>query len=429
MAKILVIDDDVTVQLVLKNLLQKHCYEVTIAQNGEEGLYQAQLIQPDLIICDWMMPYLDGLEVCRRVKANPDLSSTYLIILTMRDEICDRIQGLDGGADEFITKPIQPDDLLARVRAGLRSSQLIQQLDRDLRQLRETQAELIHSEKMLSLWQLVAGIAHEINNPVTFISGNLTHVEHYSQELIELLHLYQAITPNLSPELIDKLETTELNFIIDDLPKVILSMRRGADRIQKTIKSLQNFSRQNQSGLQAVNLNHEIDNTLLILQHRLWSGNGHYRIEVIKEYGSLPPVECYPSQLNQVFLNIINNAIDAIEENNALFHSSNQSSSGRIIIRTEGLDRDRIVIRIANNGSEIPLAIKTRIFDPFFTTKPVGTATGLGLAISYQIIVGQHQGVLKCLSDPEMGTEFWIELPIRWNASLSGEPKVLQYSH
>ncbi|MCP2731839.1 sensor histidine kinase [Limnofasciculus baicalensis] len=429
MAKILVIDDDVTVQLVLKNLLKSHGYEVTIAQNGEEGLYQAQLIQPDLIICDWMMPYLDGLEVCRRVKANPDLSSTFLILLTMRDAICDRVKGLDGGADEFISKPIQPDDLLARVRAGLRSSQLIQQLDRDLRQLRETQAELIHSEKMLSLWQLVAGIAHEINNPVTFIYSNLTHVEHYSQELIELLHLYQAITPNPSPQLIDKLNTTDLNFITDDLPKVISSMRRGADRIQKTVKSLQNFSRQHQSGLQAVNLNQEIDNTLLILQHRLWSGNGHSRIEVDKNYGNLPLVECYPSQLNQVFLNILNNAIDAIEENNPQIKSSHQADSGRIIIRTQGLDINRIVIRIANNGPEIPPAIKARIFDPFFTTKPVGTGTGLGLAISYQIVVGQHQGVLKCLSLPEMGTEFWIELPIRWNASLIASPKVLQHSH
>ncbi len=427
MAKILVIDDDVTVQLVLKNLLQKHGYQVTIAQNGAEGLYQAQLIQPDLIICDWMMPYLDGLEVCRRVKANPDLSSTFLILLTMRDQICDRIQGLDGGADEFISKPIQRDDLLARVRAGLRSSQLIQQLNHDLRQLRETQTELIHSEKMLSLWQLVAGLAHEINNPVTFIYSNLTHLEQYSKDLIELIHLYQSITPNLSPELIDKLKTTDLNFIREDLPNVMSSMRRGADRIQKTVKSLQNFSRQNQSGLQAVNLNQEIDNTLLILQHRLWSGNGYSRIEVIKEYGNLPLVECYPSQLNQVFLNILNNAIDAIEENPTIFHDSNRASSSRIIIRTQGLDPNRVVIRIANNGPEIPPAVKARIFDPFFTTKPVGTGTGLGLAISYQIIVGQHQGVLKCLSQPEMGTEFWIELPIRWNASLIGEPEILQH--
>ena len=429
MAKILVIDDDVTVQLVLKNLLKNHGYEVSIAQNGEEGLYQAQLIQPDLIICDWMMPCLNGLEVCRRVKGNPDLSSTFLILLTMRDQICDRVEGLDEGADEFIAKPIQPDDLLARVRAGLRSSQLIQQLNHDLRHLRETQAELVHSEKMLSLWQLVAGLAHEINNPVTFIYSNLTYVEHYSQDLIELLHLYQSITPNNSPEIIEKLNTTDLDFIMDDLPKVISSMRRGADRIQKTVKSLQNFSRQHRSGLQFVNLNQEIDNILLILQHRLWSGNGHSRIEVIRKYGDLPLVECYPSQLNQVFMNILNNAIDAIEEKEALSHSFNQSSSGRIVICTQRLNNDSVAIRIANNGPEIPPSVKTRIFDPFFTTKPVGTGTGLGLAISYQIVVGQHQGVLKCLSQPEMGTEFSIELPTRWHSSSIAESKVLQHSH
>ncbi|HBB32333.1 MAG TPA: hybrid sensor histidine kinase/response regulator [Cyanobacteria bacterium UBA8803] len=419
MAKILVVDDDLTVQLVLRNLLKNQGHEVMIAQNGEEGLQKAKLMHPDLMICDWVMPHLDGLEVCRRVKADPELATTFLILLTMRDQIPDRIEGLDAGADEFISKPIMTEELLARVRAGLRSSQLTQQLSQALRQLQRTQAQLVQTEKMVSLWQLVAGIAHELNNPITFIYSNLTYVERYTQDLIELAHLYQGITPNPSPEVAEKLEAIDLNFLMDDLPKVLSSMRRGAERIEKMVLSLQKFSRQNRSNLQFVDIHRELDNTLLILQHRLQSCKEEFGIEVIKNYDEdLPLVECYASQLNQVFLNILNNAIDAIEY-------EDRTSIGRIAIRTQRLAPDRIAIGIANNGPEIPPEIKARIFDPFFTTKPVGSGTGLGLAISYQIIVDQHQGLLKCLSEPDLGTEFWIEIPCYINKPMLPSQEIL----
>ncbi|MBE9128261.1 MULTISPECIES: sensor histidine kinase [unclassified Coleofasciculus] len=419
MAKILVIDDDLTVQLVLKNLLQSQGHEVTIAQNGEEGLYKAKVLHPELIICDWVMPRLNGVEVCRRIKADPQLATTFLILLTMRDQVTDRVEGLDAGADEFISKPIKTEELLARVRAGLRSCQLTQQLNQALLTLQANQVQLVQSEKMVSLWQLVAGMAHELNNPVTFIYSNLSYVEHYTQDLLELLHLYQTLTPNPSPEVTEKLEETDLNFLVDDLPKILLSMRRGAERIQKIVLSLQDFSRQNRSGLQLVNLHRELENTLLILEHRLQSCNGELGIKVLTDYGDLPLVECYPSQLNQVFINIFNNAIEAIEADpNTIF--------GQISIRTQALDSDRVVIRIANNGPEIPPKVKARIFDPFFTTKPVGTGTGLGLAISYQIVVEQHKGSLKCLSEAEWGTEFWIELPRLLNVSMLSSQEVVQ---
>jgi len=404
MAKILVVDDDLTVQLVLKNLLTSQGHEVAIAENGEDALSQVQWLHPDLIICDWIMPRLDGLEVCRQVKGDPELATTFIILLTMRDQITDRVQGLDAGADEFISKPIDMEELLARVRAGLRSRQLTQQLSQALRQLQQTQAQLVQTEKMASLWQLVAGLAHELNNPVTFIYSNLSYAERYTQDLIELLNLYQGITPNPPPDVIDKIETVDLNFLIDDLPKVLSSMRRGTQRIQKMVLSLQEFSRQNRSGLQSVDINQELDNTLLMLHYRLRSNQPELNIEVVKDYGNLPLVQCYACQLNQVFLNILNNAIDAIRDQPS-------TMPARISLRTEQFDNKRVRIRIANNGSYIPSEVKARIFDPFFTTKPIGMGTGLGLAISYQIIVGQHKGSLQCFSEPGKDTEFQIELP------------------
>ncbi|MEQ9238333.1 sensor histidine kinase [Coleofasciculus sp. E2-BRE-01] len=404
MAKILVVDDDLTVQLVLKNLLTSQNHDVAIANNGEEALRQVKLLYPDLIICDWIMPRLDGLEVCRQVKADPELATTFIILLTMRDQITDRVQGLDAGADEFISKPIDMEELLARVRAGLRSRQLTQQLSQALRQLQQTQAQLVQTEKMASLWQLVAGLAHELNNPVTFIYSNLSYAERYTQDLIELLNLYQGITPNPPPDVIDKIETVDLNFLIDDLPKVLSSMRRGTQRIQKMVLSLQEFSRQNRSGLQSIDINQELDNTLLMLHYRLKSNQPELNIEVVKDYGNLPLVECYACQLNQVFLNILNNAIDAIRDKPGTIPA-------RISLRTEQFENKRVRIRIANSGSYIPPEVKARIFDPFFTTKPIGMGTGLGLAISYQIIVGQHKGSLQCFSEPGKDTEFQIELP------------------
>jgi len=412
MAKILVVDDDLTVQLVLKNLLTSQDHEVAIAENGEDALHQVQWLHPDLMICDWIMPRLDGLEVCRQVKADPELATTFIILLTMRDQITDRVQGLDAGADEFISKPIDVEELLARVRAGLRSRQLTQQLSQALRQLQQTQAQLVQTEKMASLWQLVAGLAHELNNPVTFIYSNLSYAERYTQDLIELLNLYQDITPNPPDDVIDKIETIDLNFLIDDLPKVLSSMRRGTQRIQKMVLSLQEFSRQNRSGLQRVDIHQELDNTLLMVYYRLQSNQSELNIEIIKDYGNLPLIECYACQLNQVFLNILNNAIDAIRD-------KPPEQPARIILRTEQLENERVVIHITNNGSPISSDIKARIFDPFFTTKPIGRGTGLGLAISYQIIVGQHKGSIQCLSEAGQDTEFRIELPTSLTSSLA----------
>lgn len=292
---------------------------------------------------------------------------------------------------------LQQAELLAQTRRQA------EELAITLRNLQQTQAQLIQSEKMASLGQLVAGIAHEINNPVNFIHGNLTHVSNYIEDLIELVKLCQqeyATTPVIK----EKIEALDLEFLITDLPKTLSSIKVGTERIRQLVLSLRNFSRLDEAESKQANIHEGIDSTLLILQHRLQRKGERQSIKVIKEYSQLPLIQCYPAQLNQVFMNLLSNAIDALEEGN--------TPQPTIWIRTQIQQGNRAIISIADNGPGIPTAARARIFDPFFTTKPVGKGTGLGLAISYQIIVEKHGGVIECFSQPGEGTEFRIEIPI-----------------
>lgn len=428
MAKILVVDDDLTVQLFLQDLLESVGHQVCLAEDGETGLMEAIKFQPDVLICDWMMPQMDGLEVCRRVKATSELTTTFFILLTAREQVHDRVKGLDTGADDFLSKPIEPQELLARVRAGLRTRQLMQQLsqtnqqlNQTLQELQQTQAQLVQSAKMSSIGSMVGGIAHEINNPVTFIYGNLRHVQSYAQELLELAHLCKQ--EGSREEIQAKLEAIDLNFLLQDLPKVLDSMYAGANRIRSIVQSLMNFTQLNRSEKQEIDIHEGIDNTLSLLQHRLQAEGEVTRIQVIQEYGNLPKVACYGGLLNQVFMNIISNAIDCFESRfakDALEEDSRYSLAGSrenstllptITIRTQFLNPNWVVIKITDNGPGMNKDVLQKIFDPFFTTKPVGKGTGLGLSISYQIIEKQHDGVLKCFSEPGKGSEFWIQIP------------------
>ena len=298
-----------------------------------------------------------------------------------------------------------------------------QQLQAAYRELQNTQAQLIQTEKMSSLGQMVAGVAHEINNPVNFINGNLTPATEYAQDLLHLLQCYQQYYPNPHPQLQAEIEAVELDFIMEDLPKLLSSMKVGAGRISEIVLSLRTFSRLDEAEVKEVDIHEGIDSTLMILQHRLKAQPEYPEIKVIKEYELLPLVECFAGQLNQVFLNVIMNAIDALEERDQSETKQDiKEHPSTITIRTEVRNEEwmesrkdhsipSIVIRIIDNGPGIPQQIQKRLFDPFFTTKSVGKGTGLGLSISYQIVVERHQGILECHSTLGEGTEFTILIP------------------
>jgi len=280
--------------------------------------------------------------------------------------------------------------------------------------LQQMQLQLIQNEKMSGLGQMAAGIAHEINNPVNFIYGNLTHAKEYIDNIMGLLHLYQTEYPNPTPQIQLRREEIDLDFVQEDLMKLFSSMTLGAHRIHDIVKSMRIFSRVDEAEAKAVDIHEGLDSTLTILHHRLKARPDHAEIEVIRSYSSLPPIECYAGQLNQVFMNILSNAIDALEEyNQQRTLEENRKQPGKIRISTEVQGDHSVAIRIADNGPGISENLQGKLFDPFFTTKPVGKGTGLGLSISYEIIIEKHGGNLYCHSTPGQGTEFVIEIPIQ----------------
>lgn len=319
------------------------------------------------------------------------------------------------------------------------------ELETTLQQLQAAQSQLIQTEKMSSLGQLVAGIAHEINNPINFIHGNLSYASQYAQELLNLVELYQQCYPTPSPQLQARLNISDLDFMMEDFNKLITSMQMGVDRIRQIVISLRNFSRIDEADMKVVNIHEGIDSTLLILQHRLQAKRGQ-KIQLIRDYQALPPVECYPGQLNQVFMNLLANAIDALEDSPKFFEQNPtatmelESKIQRVLrrscdlaelqeqtvptiwIQTAALPNGQVQIRFLDNGIGIPATLKSRLFDPFFTTKPVGKGTGLGLSISYQIIHDRHQGCVACHSVPGLGTEFVITIPVSQTSPVPRSP-------
>jgi two-component system, NtrC family, sensor kinase len=293
-------------------------------------------------------------------------------------------------------------------------------LQQTLQKLKQAQSQLIQGEKMSALGQLVAGIAHEINNPVNFIYANLTYVNQYTQDLLRLVNTYQQNYPNPPQSLQAVLKDVDIDYLNEDLTKILQSMQVGSDRIREIVLSLRNFSRLDEAELKWVNLYEGIDNTLMILQHRLKANSERPAIEVVKEYVDLPLVECCAGQLNQVFMNLLANAIDALEESNlGRSFQDIAANPNRIWIRTLNPTPNQVQITIADNGCGIPENVRSRLFDPFFTTKQVGKGTGLGLSISYQVVTEKHRGKLWCDSTPSAGTKFVIELPISGTSSMS----------
>jgi len=437
-AKILFVDDEPDLKSLISQRFRKKIraeeWQLFFAHNGVEALEKLKENPDiDMVVTDLNMPEMDGLTLLSELNQINLPFKT--IVISAYGDMKNIRNAMNFGAFDFLTKPIDFHDLEITINKTLRDVQQLKEnqrlrqseawareqalhLQHGLQDLKKTQAQLIQTAKMSSLGQVVAGIAHEINNPVNFIYGNLSHVTDYIQDLLHLLHLYQQYTP-LSAEIQTEIEAIDLEFMIADLPQILVSMKGGVDRIQKIVLSLRNFSRLDEANIKYVDIHEGIKSSLMILQNQLQTRAARPEIQVIEEYSTLPLVECYAGELNQVFINIIYNAIDALNECNKQRSLDDiRACPLAITIRTFLLEENsRVVIQIRDNGLGMTADVKDRIFEPFFTTKPVGEGTGLGLYISYQIVLEKHGGALKCFSEEGQGAEFWIEIPIRQTRS------------
>jgi signal transduction histidine kinase len=422
---ILIVDDDGFFRNFIKMVLHKQGYQVLIAENGQKALEVLAISKPDLIISDLMMPVMNGVELCKRVKSNPKTRDIYFIILTSKSDVSEKVKLLDVGADDFLSKPVNNDELLAKVRASIRIRQLqreleesnkrLMHLNRELqrtmenlkqanREIKETQAQLLQQEKMASIGQLAAGVAHEINNPIGFVHSNLSVLEEYISDLTEFFNAYKALKSAIEKgdkagvakglrELLAVEKKIDLNFIMDDIEKVVRESLDGAERVKVIVQDLKDFSHIDQAEVKFFNVNEGLESTLNIVWNEI-----KYKARVEKDYGEVPEIRCFPMQLNQVFMNLLVNAAQAIDKN------------GVIRIKTFSTDT-HVVIQISDNGSGIPEEIRNKIFDPFFTTKDVGKGTGLGLSTAYSIIK-KHNGDIEVESEVGKGTCFTIRLPL-----------------
>lgn len=426
-SEILIVDDIPTNIKLLYDFLQQSDYRVSVAKNAESAFRKLEKIVPDLILLDVMMPGMSGFEVCKMLKQNPKTQDIPVIFMTALTDEIDKVKGLSIGAVDYITKPIHTDEVLARIKVHLTlrhtQMQLLneiterKQAEKDLHsaleELKRTQTQLIHNEKMLSLGQLVAGVAHEINNPVNFIHANLHHAEHYVEELLEVIALYQHHCPNPSTEISDRLDEIDFDYLEKDLVKILNSMSLGTSRICEIVQSLRSFSRHHEAEVKQADIHKGIDSTLTILQSHLHRTNSYPDIQIIKDYGALPLVECYAGQLNQVFMNLLSNAIEAIDERDAKRTVAQVVEEPSMIKISTAVQANWLMIRVVDNGLGVPEELRSQIFNPFFTTKDVGKGTGMGLSISHRIVTETHKGKIWCepnLDQP--GTQFFVEIPL-----------------
>lgn len=430
---LLIVDDNPTNIKLLYELLKDRGFRILVAKDGQSAIEKLEVANPDLVLLDVMMPGIDGFTTCQIIKSKPEYKDLPIIFMTALSENENKVKGLSLGAVDYITKPFQPDELLARINLHLKLSHLTKELEEKnahlyemnelLEQkveertaaLQKAQTQLIFNEKMSFLGQLIAGITHEINNPINFIDGNLKYAHDYVTELINVIDLYQRNYPNPVQEITEKIEAVELNYIMTDLLNLIDSMKEGTKRISEINQSMRTFSRSDAQNKLLFNPHEGIESTLLLFKHRLKANEVRPAIEVIKEYDTLPEINCYPGSLNQVFMNLVANAIDAVEESNiGRSFAEIKANPNRIIIRTK-LDKEneQVIISIQDNGSGIKQENQSRIFEQFFTTKIITKGTGLGMTISRHIVEEKHGGTIEFVSTPGKGTEFTVTLPIK----------------
>lgn len=412
--QILFVDDEPSLESLIRRQfrrkLRKKEYEFFFAQNGVEALKKIEE-EPDIqvVITDINMPEMNGLTLLDKIHDLGHVIKT--VVLSAYGDMKNIRTAMNRGAFDFLNKPIDFEDLEITMNRALEQ---VQQQRNSQYQLQQAQTQLIQSEKMSALGQLIAGVAHEMNNPVGFIAGNVAIAEDYISELIEVIQLYRDQFSDPGEEISAKLHEVDFESLVADVPELVASMKEGTDRIYHLSNSLRTFSRADISTKVAFNLHDGIDSTLLILKHRLKANEFRPTIDICKEYSELPAVICYPGQLNQVFMNLLANAIDALDEySDGRTWDEMLESPNIITISTRELpEKKQVEIRISDNGPGIPEKVKTHVFDYLFTTKPPGKGTGLGLSISYQIVVEKHGGRLYCESEGDTGATFIIELPI-----------------
>ncbi len=406
---ILIVDDNSTNLSVLSQALKSADYKIRAVMDGESAITQVERQQPDLILLDVQMPGIDGFETCRRLKANPITQHVPVIFTTALADVESKLKGLSLGAVDYITKPFEQEEVLARVKIHLQLKILNETLEQRVLErtdeLNKVLLQLVQQEKLSSLGQLVAGVAHEINNPISSIAANIPLAKEYTTNLKDILYMYQQEHSQPSVQIQQALEDIDIKFIIEDFWKLLNSMESSSKRIEDISVSLRTFSRGDDIKV-PFNLHEGLNSTLMILQHRLKAVGRKPAIEVVKKYANLPLIKCYPGQINQVFMNLLANAIDALEEA--------WEKDGRlptIHIQTE-VSNNSIIIRIIDNGLGMTEGVQKRLFEPLYTTKAVGKGTGLGLSISLQIIEDKHAGKLSCNSTLGEGTKFLIEIPL-----------------
>ena len=397
--KILIVDDNRASNLFIKKIIEKWGYETITAQDGEEAWELIHKNKVRIIIMDWMIPKIDGVTLCRKIRAASLPDYIYIILLTSKNKKEDLVYGFSSGADDFAIKPVNPDELMVRIKAGKRIIDLEEMA-------KKSHTQLMQSEKMASIGQLAAGVAHEINNPTGFVSSNLKTLSDYQNDIYEVIKKYKKLLADISvsvnipapvTEQVNNIITFEqeidLDFLLNDITDLIKECREGTERIRKIVLDLKNFAHPGYDQLKSVDINENIDSTLNVVWNEI-----KYKATVAKEYGKLPLVKCYPQQLNQVFMNLLVNAAQAIEEN------------GEIVISTAALD-GHVEIKVSDTGTGIPEENISKLFDPFFTTKDVGKGTGLGLNVAYNIIK-KHNGNINVESRVGKGTTFTVRIPV-----------------
>ncbi len=416
-ADILIVDDTVNNLRLLASILTQAGYPVRKALSGELALNSVALRLPDLILLDVTMPGLSGYEVCQRLKQNPATAAIPVLFISALDQPLDKVKAFEVGGVDYITKPFQNEEVLARIQHHLTIQQLQkdlaarnQALEQALAELQSTQAELIQQKKMLSLSSLVAGVAHEINNPLSFIQGNIPLARRYVGDLFQLLALYQAKQQEPEAEIVALLDELDLEFLQTDLVSLFQSLEVGATRIAAIVKALSHLHDPRAAEQQQLNLPESFQQLLVLLQHRLQAQGDRPAIQVLQVHDPLPPIVGSERLLNQVWLHLLTNAIDAIDERWQTGEPPTESPT--IWVQTGLLTAEMVAIALRDNGSGMTAAVRDRIYDPFFTTKPQGKGAGLGLTTAYQTITTLHQGLITCQSEPGQGTEITVQLPL-----------------